>query len=896
MTDLVQDTIHQDISPISIEEELKSSYLDYAMSVIVGRALPDVRDGLKPVHRRVLFAMHEGGNAYNKPYRKSARIVGDVIGKYHPHGDSAVYDTLVRMAQPFSLRYMLVDGQGNFGSIDGDAAAAMRYTEARMTKIAHELLADLDKETVNFVPNYDGSEQIPEVLPTKVPALLVNGSSGIAVGMATNIPPHNLGEVLDGCLAYIENNEITIDELMTYIPGPDFPTAALINGRKGIEDAYKTGRGKIYVRAKAEVEADEKGSETIVVHEIPYQVNKAKLIEKIADLVKEKKVEGISAITDLSDKDGMRIEIKIKRDAVGEVVLNNLYALTQLQVTFGINIVALDKGQPKLLNLKQLIEAFVLHRREVVTRRTVYELRKARERAHILEGLAIALANVDPIIELIRRAPNPESAKRALLAQAWQLGHVADMLAATGVDAARPEELEEHYGIRDGMYYLTEVQAQAILDLRLQKLTNLGHDEILDEYKKLLDVIGELLYILRSPERLMEVIREELTQIREQFNDPRRTEITASSADINLEDLIAQEDVVVTLSHEGYVKYQPLTDYEAQRRGGKGKSAAKTKEEDFIERLLVANTHDTILCFSSRGRLYWLKVYQLPQASRGARGRPIVNILPLDENERITAILPVTAYEEDKFVVMATAGGIVKKIALTEFSRPRSSGIIALNLRDEDELIGVDITDGSNEIMLFSAQGRVVRFNESAVRAMGRAATGVRGIKLALTNDMSEDESAVEIEEILDDNANDVLDLNVDKVVSLVIPKGEGAILTATQNGYGKRTELEQYPTKSRNTKGVISIKVSERNGKVVAATQVDEADQIMLITDAGTLVRTRVSEISIVGRNTQGVRLIRTTENETLVGLQRVCEVDDEDSETFSNESVVEIEEISAE
>lgn len=896
MTDLVQDSIHQDISPISIEEELKSSYLDYAMSVIVGRALPDVRDGLKPVHRRVLFAMHEGGNAYNKPYRKSARIVGDVIGKYHPHGDSAVYDTLVRMAQPFSLRYMLVDGQGNFGSIDGDAAAAMRYTEARMTKIAHELLADLDKETVNFVPNYDGSEQIPEVLPTKVPALLVNGSSGIAVGMATNIPPHNLGEVLDGCLAYIENNEITIDELMTYIPGPDFPTAALINGRKGIEEAYKTGRGKIYVRAKAEVETDEKGGETIVVHEIPYQVNKAKLIEKIADLVKEKKIEGISAITDLSDKDGMRIEIKIKRDAVGEVVLNNLYALTQLQVTFGINIVALDKGQPKLLNLKQLIEAFVLHRREVVTRRTVYELRKARERAHILEGLAIALANVDPIIELIRRAPNPETAKRELIAQPWKLGHVADMLAAAGVDAARPEELEEQYGIRDGMYYLTEVQAQAILDLRLQKLTNLGHDEILDEYKKLLEVIGELLYILRSPERLMEVIREELEQIREQFNDPRRTEITASSGDINLEDLIAQEDVVVTLSHEGYVKYQPLTDYEAQRRGGKGKSAAKTKEEDFIERLLVANTHDTILCFSSRGRLYWLKVYQLPQASRGSRGRPIVNILPLDENERITAILPVTAYEEDKFVVMATAGGIVKKIALTEFSRPRSSGIIALNLRDEDELIGVDITDGSNEIMLFSAQGRVVRFSEGAVRAMGRAATGVRGIKLALTNDVSEDESAVEIEDISDDNANDVLDLNIDKVVSLVIPKNEGAILTATQNGYGKRTELAEYPTKSRNTKGVISIKVSERNGKVVAATQVEKTDQIMLITDAGTLVRTRVNEISVVGRNTQGVRLIRTAEDETLVGLQRVCEMDDEEAEDFDSESAVENSEISAE
>ena len=873
----------QDITPVSIEEELKSSYLDYAMSVIVGRALPDVRDGLKPVHRRVLFAMHEGGNAYNKPYRKSARIVGDVIGKYHPHGDSAVYDTLVRMAQPFSLRYMLVDGQGNFGSVDGDAPAAMRYTEARMTKIAHELLADLDKETVNFVPNYDGSEQIPEVLPTKVPALLVNGSSGIAVGMATNIPPHNLGEVLDGCLAYIENNDITIDELMSHIPGPDFPTAALINGRKGIEEAYKTGRGKIYVRARAEIETDEKGRETIIVNEIPYQVNKAKLIEKIAEFVKEKKIEGISGLRDESDKDGMRIVIEIKRDAVGEVVLNNLYALTQMQVTFGINIVALDHGQPKLLNLKQLIEAFVLHRREVVTRRTIFELRKARERTHILEGLAIALANVDPIIELIRQAPNPESAKRELLARPWQLGHVAEMLAATGVDAARPEDLDEQYGIRDGLYYLTEVQAQAILDLRLQKLTNLGHDEILDEYKKLLEAIGELLYILRSPERLMEVIREELEQIREQFNDPRRTEITAASGDINLEDLIAQEDVVVTLSHEGYVKYQPISDYEAQRRGGKGKSATKMKEEDFIEKLLVANTHDTILCFSSRGRLYWLKVYQLPQASRGSRGRPIVNILPLNENERITAILPVTAYEEDKFVVMATAGGIVKKISLTEFSRPRSSGIIALNLRDEDELIGVDITDGNNEIMLFSSQGRVVRFSESAVRAMGRLATGVRGIKLALTNDLNDDESAVEIEDVSDDNAEETLDLNIDKVVSLVIPKNDGEILTATQNGYGKRTKLEEYPTKSRNTKGVISIKVSERNGKVVAATQVVDTDQIMLITDAGTLVRTRVSEVSIIGRNTQGVRLIRTSENEHVVSLERVCDVDDEEAEQES-------------
>ncbi|TCJ96104.1 DNA gyrase subunit A [Volucribacter psittacicida] len=874
----------QDITPVSVEEELKSSYLDYAMSVIVGRALPDVRDGLKPVHRRVLFAMHEGGNAYNKPYRKSARIVGDVIGKYHPHGDSAVYDTIVRMAQPFSLRYMLVDGQGNFGSVDGDSPAAMRYTEARMTKIAHELLADLDKETVDFVPNYDGSEMIPEVLPTKVPALLINGSSGIAVGMATNIPPHNLGEVLDGCLAYIDNNHISIDELMQYIPGPDFPTAALINGRKGIEEAYKTGRGKIYVRAKAHIETDEKGRETIIVNEIPYQVNKAKLIEKISDLVKEKKVEGISALRDESDKEGMRIVIEVKRDAVGEVLLNQLYALTQLQITFGINIVALDHGQPKVLNLKQLIEAFVLHRREVVTRRTVFELRKARERAHILEGLAIALANVDPIIELIRQAPNPEAARQALLSQGWQLGHVAQMLAAAGVDAARPEELSAEYGIRDNKYYLTEVQAQAILDLRLQKLTNLGKDEILEEYQKLIDVIGELLHILRSPERLMEVIREELEQIREQFNDPRRTEITTSSGDIDLEDLIAREDVVVTLSHQGYVKYQPLTDYEAQRRGGKGKSATKMKEEDFIEKLLVANTHDTILCFSSRGRLYWLKVYQLPQASRGARGRPIVNILPLEQNERITAILPVSSYEEDKFVVMATAGGIVKKTALTEFSRPRANGIIALNLRDEDELIGVDITDGSNEIMLFSAQGRVVRFCESAVRAMGRIATGVRGIKLALTNDLNDDENGAEQEENLEDNnSEEILDLNIDKVVSLVIPKNDGEILTATQHGYGKRTKLEEYPTKSRNTKGVISIKVSERNGKVVAATQVTENDQIMLITDAGTLVRTRVSEVSIVGRNTQGVRLIRTVDNEQLVSLERVAEVDEEDDVTFN-------------
>ena len=875
MTDLVQD-----ITPISIEEELKSSYLDYAMSVIVGRALPDVRDGLKPVHRRVLFSMDQSGNTHNKAYVKSARVVGDVIGKYHPHGDSAVYDTIVRMAQPFSLRYMLVDGQGNFGSVDGDAPAAMRYTEVRMQKITQELLTDLDKETVDFSPNYDGKEMIPDVLPTKIPALLVNGSSGIAVGMATNIPPHNLNEVLDGCLAYMDNEDISIDELMQYIPGPDFPTAALINGRRGIEDAYKTGRGKVYVRAKASVETTDKGREQIIVTEIPYQVNKAKLVEKIAELVRDKKIEGISNVLDVSNKEGFRIEIEVKRDAVGEVVLNHLYALTQMQVTFGINMVALDHGQPKLFNLKQIIEAFVKHRREVITRRTVFELRKARERAHILEGLAIALANIDPVIELIRHSKTPEEAREGLLERAWSLGNVAAMLDAAGVDASRPDDLPAECGIRDGQYYLSEAQAKAILELRLHRLTGLEHEKIVDEYKQILVEIGELLHILNSSERLKEVLREELERVKNEFGDARRTEITTASGDINLEDLIAQEDVVVTLSHEGYVKYQPLTDYEAQRRGGKGKSATKMKEEDFIERLLVANTHDTILCFSSRGRLYWLKVYQLPQASRGSRGRPIVNILPLEENERITAILPISAYEENKFVIMATAGGIVKKTALTEFSRPRSSGLIAVNLRDDDELIGVDITDGSNEIMLFSAQGRVVRFSETAVRAMGRTATGVRGIKLALTNDISDDESAVEIEDVLEESANETLDLNIDKVVSLVIPKNDGAILTATQNGYGKRTALGEYPTKSRNTKGVISIKVSERNGKVVAATQVEENDQIMLITDAGTLVRTRVSEVNIIGRNTQGVRLIRTAEDEHVVSLERVCDIDDENED----------------
>ncbi|WP_105900312.1 DNA topoisomerase (ATP-hydrolyzing) subunit A, partial [Haemophilus influenzae] len=773
-------------------------------------------------------------------------------------------------------RYMLVDGQGNFGSIDGDAPAAMRYTEVRMQKITQALLTDLDKETVNFSPNYDGELMIPDVLPTRIPALLANGSSGIAVGMATNIPPHNLNEVLNGCLAYIDNNEITIDELMQHIPGPDFPTAALINGRKGIEEAYRTGRGKVYVRARATVETNEKGREQIIVSELPYQVNKAKLVEKIAELIREKKIEGISNITDLSNKEGIRIEIDIKRDAVGEVVLNHLYSLTQMQVTFGINMVALDHGQPRLFNLKEIIESFVLHRREVVTRRSIFELRKARERTHILEGLAVARSNIDEMIAIIRNSKNREEAATAISSRSWTLH--SDIINLLDV-SARPDELEENLGIQGEQYYLSPAQVNAILELRLHRLTGIAFEEVIKEYEELLVKIADLLHILSSAERLMEVIREELEEVKAQFGDDRLTEITAASGDIDLEDLIAQEDVVVTLSHEGYVKYQPLTDYEAQRRGGKGKSATKMKEEDFIEKLLVANTHDTILCFSSRGRLYWLKVYQLPQASRGARGRPIVNILPLQENERITAILPVSAYEEDKFVVMATAGGIVKKIALTEFSRPRSNGIIALNLRDEDELIGVDITDGSNEIMLFSSQGRVVRFAENAVRAMGRLATGVRGIKLALTNDISDDESAVEIEDISDDNAEASLDLNIDKVVSLVVPKGEGEILTATQNGYGKRTQLSEYPTKSRNTKGVISIKVSERNGKVVAATQVEETDQIMLITDAGTLVRTRVSEVSIVGRNTQGVRLIRTADDEHVVSLERVCDADEEDS-----------------
>ncbi|EDM65692.1 DNA gyrase, subunit A, type II topoisomerase [Moritella sp. PE36] len=909
------------ITPINIEEELKNSYLDYAMSVIVGRALPDVRDGLKPVHRRVLFAMNELKNDWNKPYKKSARVVGDVIGKYHPHGDTAVYDTIVRMAQPFSLRYMLIDGQGNFGSVDGDSAAAMRYTEIRMSKIAHELLADLDKETVDFVPNYDGTEFIPEVMPTRIPNLLVNGSSGIAVGMATNIPPHNLNEVINACLALIQNPDLSLEEIMEYIPGPDFPTYGIINGKAGIEQAYRTGRGKVHIRARAYIETNDRGRETIVVHELPYQVNKARLIERIAEFVKDKKIEGISALRDESDKDGMRMVVEVKRDAVGEVVLNNLYAQTQMQVVFGINMVALIDKQPKIFTLKEMLDAFLRHRREVVTRRTVFELRKARERAHILESLAIALANIDEIIALIKQSATSAEAKQALISRGWQLGDVATMLERAGDDAARPEWLEAEYGIREGSYFLTEIQAQAILDLRLHKLTGLEHEKILSEYKELLDVIAELLYILNTPSRLLEVITEELQASKDAFGDERRTEISASSADINLEDLIEREDVVVTLSHEGYVKYQPITDYEAQRRGGKGKSATKMKEEDFIERLLVANTHDHILCFSSRGRLYWMKVYQLPLASRQARGKPIVNLLPLQDGERITAILPVAQFEDDKFVFMATANGTVKKTALSAYSKPRAGGIIAVNLNDEDELIGVDITDGTNDIMLFSDEGKVVRFCEfEEIPVLDEDGNPVlEEAKPVLDeegNPVLDEEGNPVLEEakpVLDEEGNPVLDEDGkpvleeakpkikfkgvrpmgrtatgvrgikleegQKVVSLIVPKNDGAILTATENGFGKRTALEEYPAKSRGTKGVVSIKVSERNGKVVGATQVLDGDELMLITNGGTLVRTRASEVSMVGRNTQGVRLIRTGEDELVVGLQRIDEVEEDEN-----------------
>ncbi|VFP80176.1 DNA topoisomerase (ATP-hydrolyzing) subunit A [Candidatus Erwinia haradaeae] len=836
----------REIRLVNIAEELKNSYLDYAMSVIIGRALPDVRDGLKPVHRRVLYAMHILGNDWNRAYKKSARIVGDVIGKYHPHGDSAVYDAIVRMAQSFSLRYILIDGQGNFGSIDGDPAAAMRYTEVRMSKIAHEILADLEKETVNFMLNYDNTEEIPEVMPTRIPNLLINGSSGIAVGMATNIPPHNLTEVINGCLAYLDSENITVEALMQCIPGPDFPTSAIIYGKKGIHEAYHTGRGKIYIRARTRIEINAKSKrETIIIHELPYQVNKAHLIEKMAELVKEKRLEGISALRDESDQEGMRVVIEVKRDALSEVVLNNLYSLTQMQTSFCINMVALHQGQPKLMSLKDIIGAFVSHRREVITRRTVFELRKARHRAHILEALALALANIDSMIQLIRGSSTPEEAKDKLMANTWNIGRVSQMLASVDANINYPEWRDKKKYLASGRYSLTTDQVQAILDLRLQKITNLEHEKLFNEYISLSDHINKLICILKNPKKLIEVIREELEIIRDKFGDQRRTEIAMNSASINLEDLIHQEDVVVTLSYQGYIKYQPLASYEAQRRGGKGKSAVCIKEEDFIDRLLVANTHDTILCFSSRGRLYWIRVYQLPEASRGARGRPIVNLLPLAVNERITALLPIHTYVKEWNIFMATASGTVKKSALTEFSRPRSAGIFAVNLRDDDELIGVSLTNGHDEVMLFSSEGKVVRFSETEVRTMGRAAAGVRGIKL----------------------------IDEDRVVSLIIPRDNGAIMTVTQHGYGKRTRNIQYPIKSRATQGVISIKVSKRNGLVIGAVQVMDGDQIMMITDAGTLVRTRVSEVSMIGRNTQGVILIRTATDENVVALQRVAE-----------------------
>lgn len=842
--------IAQELLSVSLEEEMQQSYLDYAMSVIVGRALPDVRDGLKPVHRRVLHAMRVLGNDYNKPYKKSARVVGDVIGKYHPHGDSAVYDTIVRMAQPFSMRYMLVDGQGNFGSVDGDAPAAMRYTEVRMSRIAQEILADIDKETVDFVENYDGSESEPSVMPTRIPNLLVNGSAGIAVGMATNIPPHNLSEIVGACLALIENPAIDVRGLMEHVPGPDFPTAGIINGAQGIYSAYKTGRGRVYMRARTAIEETKtKGKEAIVVTELPYQVNKARLIEKIADLVRDKKIEGISELRDESDKDGMRIVIELRKGELSDVVLNNLYKQTPLQSVFGINMVALHEGQPKLLNLKQVLEAFLSHRREVVTRRTIYELRKARDRAHVLEGQAVALANIDEVIALIKASPTPTEARAALTARNWPPGAVTGMLDKAGKTDTRPDELEDGFGLVDGEYRLSTVQAQAILDLRLHRLTGLEQDKILKEYKEILEKIKELSDILSNPDRLLEVIREELGEIREAYGDDRRTEINQDHLDLQAEDLIPEEEVVVTLSHGGYAKAQPIDVYQAQRRGGRGRSATKVKDEDFVDKLFVANTHDTILCFSSRGKMYWLKVYRVPQASRGSRGKPIVNLLPLEEGERINAILPIREFDSDSFVFMATSNGTVKKTPLSLFSRPRASGIIAIDLRDGDKLVDVAITNGEQEILLVASHGKAIRFRDGDVRPMGRGAAGVRGIKLPTGHE----------------------------VIALTIV-GEGMILSATENGFGKRTAVDEFPVQGRGGQGVIAIQTTERNGRTVGAIQVGDDDEVMLISSSGTLVRTPVSDISIIGRNTQGVTLIRVESGDRLVGLARIESIDDDE------------------
>jgi len=833
----------KEVIRVNIEDEMRQSYLDYAMSVIVGRALPDVRDGLKPVHRRVLFAMNELGNAWNKPYKKSARVVGDVIGKYHPHGDASVYDTIVRMAQPFSLRYMLVDGQGNFGSVDGDNAAAMRYTEVRMARLTHELMADIDKETVDFGPNYDESEHEPLVLPTRVPNLLVNGSAGIAVGMATNIPPHNMTEVINATLALIEDASLGVDDLMTYIPGPDFPTAGIINGSSGIVEAYRTGRGRILVRARTSIETEANGRETILVHELPYQVNKARLIEKIAELVKEKKLEGISELRDESDKDGMRVVIEIRRDAMADVVLNNLFQQTQLQVTFGINMVALLDGQPKLMNLKDILEAFIRHRREVVTRRTIFELRKARQRAHILEGLTVALANIDEMIELIRTSASSAEARERMVARRWEPGLVKALLAATGAASSRPEDMDPRDGLREDGYQLSEAQATEILQMRLHRLTGLEQEKLSDEYREILNMIRGLIEILENPNRLLEVIREELEQIRTDYGDERRTEIQHSQEDLNVLDLIAPEDVVVTLSHTGYIKRQPASLYRAQKRGGKGRSASALKDEDVVQQLWVVNTHDTLLTFTSTGRVYWLKVYQMPEAGPGARGKPIVNLLPLAEGEKVQALLPVREYDPNCFVFFATRKGTVKKTPLTEFAFQLQKGKAAINLDEGDALVDVAMTDGESDVLLFASNGKSVRFDEASVRSMGRTATGVRGMRLA--------EDA--------------------EVVSLIVAAGEGDILTATARGYGKRTALDEFPKKGRGTQGVIAIQCSERNGNLVAAEQVTEAQELMLISDQGTLVRTRVSEVSQLSRNTQGVTLIRLPKEETLIGVVRL-------------------------
>ena len=846
------------VSSVALESEMRESYLAYAMSVIVGRALPDVRDGLKPVHRRVLFAMNVLSNDFNKPYKKSARVVGDVIGKYHPHGDSAVYDTIVRMAQDFSLRYPLVDGQGNFGSIDGDAAAAMRYTEIRMTRIAHDLLADLDKETVDFSPNYDGTEDIPDVLPTQIPNLLVNGSSGIAVGMATNIPPHNLREVISGAIALLDDPDCEIDALMEHISGPDFPTAGIINGKAGIIQAYRTGRGRIYVRAKAEIIEDEKsGKQTIVVTEIPYQLNKSKLIERIAELVKEKKLEGITELRDESDKDGLRIVIELRRGEIGDVVLNNLYAQTQMQSVFGINMVALVDGQPRLLNLKEVLESFLRHRREVISRRTTYLLRKARERGHVLEGLAVALANIDAVIELIKTSPSASEAKEKLVARAWNSASVLEMLGEAGPDACRPDGLDACYGLNGGDYMLSPEQAQAILDLRLHRLTGLEHEKLINDYKELLKQIADYLDILGHEPRLLSVVREELEAVSSEYGDDRRTEIIGSQQDLTVEDLISEEDRVVTISQAGYAKTQPLADYTAQRRGGMGKAAASVKDEDFVEHLLIANTHDTLLCFSSVGKVYWIKVYQIPVASRTSRGKPLVNLLPLEDDERITSMLPVSEYTNEHFVFMATSNGTVKKTALTNFARQRSVGLRAIELDEGDELVGTAITDGEQDVMLVSSSGKAIRFSEADVRPMGRTARGVRGIKMS----------------------------DGFRMIALIIPDSDQCILSVSENGYGKRTRSDEFPVYGRGGQGVIAMQASDRNGPIVGAAQVADGDEIMLISDKGTLVRTRVDEVSVQGRNTQGVRLIRLKDGEKLVGLEAVQDPEETLSEVHEAE-----------